>query len=427
VNAQNRPACVFFPSTADEVSYAVRQLNKYPDTQFALKSGGHNLNIGMSSTNGGVLISFNEKLSSVTRSAGGESFEVGPGARWGDVYEVAARTNQVVVGGRLGDIGVAGLTLGGGLSFYSAQYVGDLLRMSSTAALTEQGLACDNVLNFQVVLGNGTIVDANRTSHSDLWWALRGGGNRFGIITKFTLQARDLGDNGQVWGGIRSYSADKRQEVFKALSTFIRHYPDAKAAVIPIFAFGSPDAIGLNPTVLFFYDGSAPPSNAFSGLEDVEPILDTTATTTYVNLTNQAGDVTAYGLSVSARVNTFPSMEPEKASRLLEAHFQLYQSQIRNISSRNIDIQMGVFTLQPLSVRVARASTDQGGNALGLDPANGDRIWVENNLFWINPVCNDACPAYLREIADQAMLNFNSRFEGEKPTNYHSGDMGFIS
>jgi hypothetical protein len=283
------------------------------------------------------------------------------------------------------------------------------------------------VLNFQVVLGNGTIVDANRTSHSDLWWALRGGGNRFGIVTKFTLRARDLGDNGQVWGGIRSYSADKRQEVFKALSTFIRHYPDAKAAVIPIFAFGSPDAIGLNPTVRFFYDGSAPPSNAFSGLEDVEPILDTTATTTYVNLTNQAGDANAYGLSVSARVNTFPSMEPEKASRLLEAHFQLYQSQVRNISSRNIDIQMGVFTLQPLSVRVARASTDQGGNALGLDPANGDRIWVENNLFWINPVCNDACPAYLREIADQAMLNFNNGFEGEKPTNYHSGDMGFIS
>jgi hypothetical protein len=283
------------------------------------------------------------------------------------------------------------------------------------------------VLNFQVVLGNGTIVDANRTSHPDLWWALRGGGNRFGIVTKFTLEAHDLGDNGQVWGGIRSYSADKRQEVFKALSTFTRDYPDAKAAVISTFVFGSPDAIGSNPTVFFFYDGSAPPANTFCGLEDVEPILDTTATMTYVNLTNQAGEANAYGLSISARVNTFPSMEPEKASRLLEAHFQLYQTQVRNISSRNIDIQMGSFTHQPLSARIARASTDRGGNALGLDPANGDRIWMENGLIWVNPVCNDACPAYLREIADQALLNFNNRFEDEKPTNYHSGDMGFIS
>jgi hypothetical protein len=65
-------------------------------------------------------------------------------------------------------------------------------------------------------------------------------------------------------------------------------------------------------------------------------------------------------------------MEPEKASQLLKAHFQLYQSQVKNILSRNIDIQMGVFILQPLSVRVARAFIDQGGNALGLDPANGD-------------------------------------------------------
>jgi hypothetical protein len=129
MNAQNRPACVFFPSTAEEVSYAVQQLNKYPTTQFALKSGGHNFNAGVSSTNGGVLISFNENLSSVTRSADGESFEVGPGARWSDVYEVTAKTSQVVVGGRLADIGVAGLTLGGGLSYYSSQYVSSLPRM----------------------------------------------------------------------------------------------------------------------------------------------------------------------------------------------------------------------------------------------------------------------------------------------------------
>jgi hypothetical protein len=249
---------------------------------------------------------------------------------------------------------------------------------------------------------------------------LRGGGKRFSIVTKFTLQAHDLGDNGQVWGGIQSYSANKRQEVFKAMSTFIRVYPDTKAAVIPTFTVGSPDAMGSNPTVYFFYDGSAPPTRAFSGLEDVKPILDTTATTTYVNLTNQAGEDNAYGLSMGPRMNTFPSMEPEKASRLLEAHFQLYQSRVRNISSRNIDIQIGRFIPQPLSVRIARASTDRRGDVLGLDPANGDRIWLENDLIWINPICNDACPAYLREIADQAMLNFTNSFEGEMPTNYHS-------
>jgi hypothetical protein len=281
------------------------------------------------------------------------------------------------------------------------------------------------VLSFQVVLGNGTIVNANRTSHSDLWWALRGGGNRFGIVTKFTLQAHDLGDNGQVWGGIRSYSAEKRQDVFNALSTFIRDYPDAKAAVIPTFSFGSPP--GSNPTIAFFYDGSTPPANAFSGLENVEPILDTTAPTTYVNIINLAGGARPDGSSASFRVNTFPSMRPEKTSQLLETHFELFQNQIRNISSRDSDVQMGTFTPQPLSVRIAQASADRGENALGLDPANGDRIWVGNTLIWIDPVCNDACPAYLREIANQAMSDFTNSFRNEKPTNYQSGDIGFIS
>ena len=123
VNSGNRPTCVFFPSSAEQVSTAVKQLNKYSSAEFALKSGGHNFNSGISSTDGGVLISFNQNLASISRSADGESFHVGPGARWGDVYEVTAETNQVLVGGRLGNIGVGGFTPGGGLSYYSAQYV----------------------------------------------------------------------------------------------------------------------------------------------------------------------------------------------------------------------------------------------------------------------------------------------------------------
>ncbi|KAF4240561.1 hypothetical protein CNMCM8980_006158 [Aspergillus fumigatiaffinis] len=120
-------------------------------------------------------------------------------------------------------------------------------------------------------------------------------------------------------------------------------------------------------------------------------------------------------------------MELTKPSQLLEALFELYQNQIRNISSRDIDVQMGTFTPQPLSVHIAQASADRGGNALGLDLANGDRIWVENNLMWINPICNDACPAYLRETTNQAMADFTNSFRNEKPTNYQSGDIRFIS
>lgn len=122
-NSQYRAACTFFPSTAAQVSDAVLQLNKYPSVQFGLKSGGHNPALGFSSTDGGVLISFEPNLASTVRTKDGSHFIVGMGARWEDVYQVAGKTNQIAVGGRLGDIGVGGFVLGGGLSYYSAQYV----------------------------------------------------------------------------------------------------------------------------------------------------------------------------------------------------------------------------------------------------------------------------------------------------------------
>ena len=122
-NSYNRAACAFFPESAAQVSDAVKELNKYPAVPFALKSGGHQPALGFSSTDGGVIISFEPNLASTVRTADGKHFVVGMGARWGDVYNVTTKTNQIVVGGRLAHIGVGGLTLGGGLSYYSAQYV----------------------------------------------------------------------------------------------------------------------------------------------------------------------------------------------------------------------------------------------------------------------------------------------------------------
>ncbi|RAL10241.1 FAD-binding oxidoreductase [Aspergillus homomorphus CBS 101889] len=241
--------------------------------------------------------------------------------------------------------------------------------------LNTYGLTCDNVVNFEVVLLNATIVNANRTCHPDLWWALRGGGNLFGIVTRSTFQAHPLEDSGKGWGGIRVYTADKRQAIFEALATFIRDYPDAKAAVIPTFDSGLPGALISNPMLFFFYDGSTPSEGACAGLEAIEALLDGTKTTTYTDLANQAGGAKIYGIKAAARVNTFPNLNPHNMSSLLEAHWSTYQFIIKNDASRNIDIQIGTFRLQPLSVRIARVSQERGGNALGLNPDHGDRFF----------------------------------------------------
>lgn len=118
-----RSACTFVPANAQQVADAVTKLNEFPSVKFALKGGGHNPAPGFSSVKDGVLIAFEVNLASTTRTSDGNHFIVGPGARWGDVYKETGKTNQVVVGGRLAHIGVGGFALGGGLSYYSAQYV----------------------------------------------------------------------------------------------------------------------------------------------------------------------------------------------------------------------------------------------------------------------------------------------------------------
>jgi FAD/FMN-containing dehydrogenase len=105
---------------------------------------------------------------------------VEPGARWKNVYrDLLDNSNVMVTGGRDGGVGVGGYTLGGGVSYYTGL----------------NGFACDTVVNYEVVLANGSVINANATSHPLLWKSLKGGLFNFGIVTRFDLQtmpAQDL-------------------------------------------------------------------------------------------------------------------------------------------------------------------------------------------------------------------------------------------
>jgi len=95
-----------------------------------------------------------------------------------DVYASLQDQGVTVVGGRDGDVGIGGFFLGGGLSYF----IGRL------------GFACDSVVNYEVVLTDGQIVNANKTTNPDLWKALKGGGSNFGIVTRFDVEAMPTRD-----------------------------------------------------------------------------------------------------------------------------------------------------------------------------------------------------------------------------------------
>lgn len=102
--------------------------------------------------------------------------EAGPALPWIDVYTALEPYGRIAIGGRLASIGIAGLTLGGGINYFTNKW----------------GFAMDNILAYEVVTGKGKVVTANATHHRDLFWALKGGSNNFGIVTKFTYQTYEV-------------------------------------------------------------------------------------------------------------------------------------------------------------------------------------------------------------------------------------------
>ncbi|KAK7446490.1 hypothetical protein CaCOL14_010898 [Colletotrichum acutatum] len=172
--ANLHPACIYLPSTAEDVAKGVDILSTC-NAQFAVKGGGHMNYPGANTIDDGVLVALNG-LNTVTVNNDENTVDVGPGNKWVDVYSALAPYGKYAIGGRLKTIGVPGLTLIGGVSYFLNKY----------------GFSMDNVVKYDVVLGNGTQVSATNTSNLDLFWALKGGASNFGIVTKFSLKTLDL-------------------------------------------------------------------------------------------------------------------------------------------------------------------------------------------------------------------------------------------
>ncbi|KAJ5689372.1 hypothetical protein N7462_003764 [Penicillium macrosclerotiorum] len=172
IRADLSPACIFLPETADGVSNAL-QIFGSCDAQFAVRGGGHMNYPGSNNINGGVLLAL-ERLKDIKVKA--STVEVGPGLTWYDVEDKLEPYGRIVIGGRLKTIGVPGLSLIGGFHYFNNKY----------------GYAMDNVVSYDIVLGNGTHIRATKSSYPDLFWALKGGANNYGVVTKFELETYDI-------------------------------------------------------------------------------------------------------------------------------------------------------------------------------------------------------------------------------------------
>ncbi|KKA23556.1 hypothetical protein T310_2395 [Rasamsonia emersonii CBS 393.64] len=249
---QRLSQCDFLSSGAG-LSFAVSTLVRL-DTLFAVVGGGHMPIPGANNINGsGVLIAC-KRLNQLRISPDLGTVHVGPGNRWVDVYRYLAPYNRSAVGGRVGHVGVPGYLLGGGVSFFGNEY----------------GWASANVASFTVsspaVLANGSIVTATPTNeYSDLFWALRGGGNSFALVTDFGLRTVP---SGKVYVGTTTFDASVSGTQFldKVYEYGLRAADDPKAAVIPLVEFSSGSTTPSYSAYLFYNGENAAP-------EPLEPFL----------------------------------------------------------------------------------------------------------------------------------------------------------
>jgi hypothetical protein len=202
-----RPAAIARCRDVADVVACVRFAREHA-VAIAVRGGGHSAaGLGVGDD---VLVIDLSLLRSTTVSPEDHTVRADAGCTWGDVDHATVAFGMATPSGFLASTGVAGLTLGGGIGYLSRRF----------------GLTVDNLLAADVVLADGTFVTASANSHSDLFWALRGGGGNFGIVTSFTFRCHDIGENGTVVAGPVFYDLADTGEVMRWYRELLPSLPE---------------------------------------------------------------------------------------------------------------------------------------------------------------------------------------------------------
>ena len=192
--------------TADVIS-CVRFARRH-GAEIAVRGGGHSA-AGLGVGDGALVIDLS-LLRSTTVDPARRTVRADAGCTWGDVDHATVKFGMATPSGFLGSTGVAGLTLGGGIGYLSRRF----------------GLTVDNLLSADVVLADGTFVTTSEHSDPDLFWALRGGGGNFGIVTSFTFRCHDIGEHGTIIGGPVLYDLADTAEVMRWYRELLPSLPE---------------------------------------------------------------------------------------------------------------------------------------------------------------------------------------------------------
>ncbi|KAM0276819.1 hypothetical protein ACHAQH_006354 [Verticillium albo-atrum] len=355
------PKCIFRPVSADDVAAGILN-SRLTQTKFAVRGGAHTAIQGFNSIDNGVLMVMSN-LTTLAISSDRKSVQVGPGYKWGAVYKYLEQYDVAVAGGRLAPVGVPGLLLAGGVSFYGNQ----------------AGWAADNVLEYEVVLSSGRVVKASATENTDLFWALKGGSNNFGIVTKFTLRTFP---SKRVFAGAYTVGGDHVDEFLLAIANYSAFNTDPLSHIVPMVV--PSDAENSIGSVVLFYDSETESNPAcFEPFLSIPSIANTLGFKTVADFAVEVG-----GLVVDNINDVFVagSTVGKNYDELLEGIQISHDVFISQLPSLYAAVPIEDFVLisinwQPITElwQSASARANPGGNALGIDVKNKGTLlaWAE--------------------------------------------------
>ncbi|KAL8946771.1 MAG: hypothetical protein Q9222_006883 [Ikaeria aurantiellina] len=337
--------CILSPSSPQGVSRAMLIINFF-GSKFATRSGGHSTNAGFANVDDyGVLIDV-VNLNKITYNQ--KTITFGSGQRWGQVYDYLNNTGVIAIGGRSPLVGVGGLSVGGGMPYFSSL----------------RGVVADGAQEYEVVLSNSSIVKANAQQNTDLFKALKGGGPNFGIVTKFSTDAIS---STNLWFEARSYNPDQTSALFKAL---VKYQAASENDINANLVFSIGNAATL---VGFVYAKPVVRPAVYKAFYNIP------FNTSFINSTigsNQAlvKAFSSVGGTETARYNTCSAtFKPD-----VKTYEQSYAKWLAISTKAATDFgAMMTYGIQPFTSTAAKHGDTRGGNALGLEKVGfaGTVIW----------------------------------------------------
>lgn len=200
-----RPARIMRCTDAEDVTAALATA-RAEGLQVSVYGGGHGV-LGSAVVDGGLCIDL-RGIDHVTVDPDRRVAHVGGGATWGQVDAATQEHGLAVTGGRVSTTGVGGLTLGSGSGWLERSL----------------GYVCDNMLSAQVVVADGRVVTASAEENADLFWAIRGGGGNFGVVTDFELQLHEVGP--LLLAGMLLHPGHQARELLTYFRDYMADAPD---------------------------------------------------------------------------------------------------------------------------------------------------------------------------------------------------------